>query len=92
MRIGVHFSDFFNVSPEDLDKYGAFNISLISDMPLFIDPFLLFSSNKPEYQALHKQILTYLSFLKEIASVVPLILSGSNNALYNPWKDACILP
>ena len=67
MRIGVHFSDFFNVSPEDLDKYGAFNISLISDMPLFIDPFLLFSSNKPEYQALHKQILTYLSFLKERA-------------------------
>lgn len=67
MRIGVHFSDFFNVSPEDLEKYGAFNISLISDMPLFIDPFLLFSSNKQEYQALHKQILTYLSFLKEKA-------------------------
>ena len=67
MRIGVHFSDFFNVSPEELEKYGAFNISLISDMPLFIDPFLLFSSNKPEYQALHKQILTYLSFLKERA-------------------------
>lgn len=67
MRIGVHFSDFFNVSPEELEKYGAFNISLISDMPLFIDPFLLFSSNKSEYQALHKQILTYLSFLKERA-------------------------
>lgn len=67
MRISVHFSDFFNVSPEDLEKYGAFNISLISDMPLFIDPFLLFSSSKPEYQALHKQILTYLSFLKERA-------------------------
>ncbi|MBQ6286750.1 MAG: hypothetical protein IJK73_03725 [Bacteroidales bacterium] len=67
MRISVHFSDFFNVSPEELEKYGAFNISLISDMPLFIDPFLLFSSNKSEYQALHKQILTYLSFLKERA-------------------------
>lgn len=67
MRIGVHFSDCFNVSPEELEKYGAFNISLISDMPLFIDPFLLFSSNKSEYQALHKQILTYLSFLKERA-------------------------
>lgn len=67
MRISVHFSDFFNVSPEILEKYGAFNISLISDMPLFIDPFLLFSSNKQEYQALHKQILTYLSFLKEKA-------------------------
>lgn len=67
MRIGVHFSDFFYVSPQDIEEYGAFNISLISDMPLFIDPFLLFSSNKPEYQALHKQILMYLSFLKERA-------------------------
>lgn len=67
MRIGVHFSDFFNVSPEVLDAYGAFNISLISDMPLFIDPFLLFSSDKPQYQQLHKQILRYLSFLKRKA-------------------------
>lgn len=64
MKIGVHFSDIFNVSRDALENYGAFNISLIADMPLFIDPFLLFSSEKPEYQALHKQILDYLSFLK----------------------------
>ena len=64
MKIGVHFSDIFNVSRDALENYGAFNISLIADMPLFIDPFLLFSSDKPEYQALHKQILDYLSFLK----------------------------
>lgn len=67
MRIGVHFSDFFNVAPQSLEDYGAFNISLISDMPLFIDPFLLFSSKKSEYRALHKQILNYLTFLKERA-------------------------
>lgn len=67
MRIGVHFSDFFNVSRDALEEYGAFNISLISDMPLFIDPFLLFSSEKPEYKALHQQILKYLTFLKEKA-------------------------
>ena len=64
MKIGVHFSDIFNVSRDALENYGAFNISLIADMPLFIDPFLLFSSEKPEYQALHRQILDYLSFLK----------------------------
>lgn len=67
MRIGVHFTDVFNVSRDDLERYGAFNVSLIADMPLFIDPFLLFSSEKKEYQDLHKQILDYLSFLKKKA-------------------------
>lgn len=61
----IYFSDFFDVSPEVLDNYGAFNISLINDLPLFIDPFLLFGSKKPEYQELHESILEYLSFLKK---------------------------
>jgi len=37
----LYFSDFFEVSPEVIEKYGAFNPSLINDLPLFIDPFLL---------------------------------------------------
>lgn len=61
----IYFSDFFKVSPEVLNNYGAFNISLINDLPLFIDPFLLFGSKKPEYQELHESILEYLSFLKK---------------------------
>lgn len=60
----IYFSDFFNVSSDNLDEYGAFNVSLINDLPLFIDPFLLFGSKKPEYQTLHEEILTYLTFLK----------------------------
>ncbi|RDC66313.1 hypothetical protein [Adhaeribacter pallidiroseus] len=60
----IYFSDFFNVSPETLDEYGAFNVSLINDLPLFIDPFLLFGSKKLEYQELHQKILDYLTFLK----------------------------
>lgn len=60
----VYFSDFFNISLGDLEEYGAFNVSLINDLPLFIDPFLLFGSNKPEYQKLHEEILDYLTFLK----------------------------
>jgi len=60
----IYFSDFFNVSPESLEKYGAFNLSLINDLPLFIDPFLLFGSKKSEYQVLHNDILKYLAFLK----------------------------
>ena len=30
----THFSDFFAVSTQDLEKAGAFNISLINDLPL----------------------------------------------------------
>ena len=64
----VYFSDFFQVSEELIEDYGAFNISLINDLPLFIDPFLLFGSSKPEYQRLHEEILNYLVFLKEKAA------------------------
>lgn len=61
----IYFSDFFDVDPEVIEKYGAFNVSLINDLPLFIDPFLLFGSTEPEYQKLHQSILRYLTFLKE---------------------------
>jgi hypothetical protein len=64
----VYFSDFFNISEETLQKFGAFNISLINDLPLFIDPFLLFGGEKVEYQKLHDEIINYLVFLKEKAA------------------------
>lgn len=64
-NIKLFFSDYFQVDPKILEKYGAFNISLLSDLPLFIDPFLLFNSENPEYKQLHGEIIKYLSFLKE---------------------------
>jgi hypothetical protein len=64
----VYFSDFFQVSEELIENYGAFNISLINDLPLFIDPFLLFGSEKDEYQKLHEEIIDYLVFLKNKAA------------------------
>lgn len=67
----LYFTEFFSVSEEDLDAYGAFNISLWTDLPLFIDPFLLFGSEKPEYIALHEAILKYLTFLKAKAENGP---------------------
>ena len=45
-KLRIYFSDFFNVSPEKIKEYGAFNISLINDLPLFIDQFLLFNNEK----------------------------------------------
>jgi hypothetical protein len=64
----LHFSQHFNVPSELLESYGAFDISVISDLPLFIDPFLLFNSNKSEYQELHESILTYLRFFRDKAT------------------------
>ena len=61
----LYFTDVFGVSEEALDEHGAFNVSLITDLPLFIDPFLLFNSENPEYQRLHDQIIRYLRFLKD---------------------------
>jgi hypothetical protein len=63
----IYFSDFFDVDETILEIYGAFNISLINDLPLFVDPFLLFGSKKEEYQNLHQSIIKYLTFLKEKA-------------------------
>lgn len=50
-----------------VDDFGAFNISLINDLPLFIDPFLLFHSKKPDYNKLHEAIIEYLVFLRKQA-------------------------
>ena len=61
----IYFSDFFGVSPQLLERYGAFNISLLADLPLFVDPFLLFNSKKRVYRDLHRRIVDYLRFLKE---------------------------
>lgn len=65
--MNIYFSDYFSVSKETLDEYGAFNISLINDLPVFIDPFLLFNSHKDEYKTLHDKIIQYISFLRDVS-------------------------
>jgi len=40
------FNEYFEVTADQGDEYGAFNISIINYLPLFIAPFLLFNSNK----------------------------------------------
>jgi len=61
----LYFSDFFEVSPSTIEEYGAFDISLVSDLPLFVDPFLLFNSEKEDYKNLHGEIIRYLRFLRD---------------------------
>ena len=77
----IYFTDYFGVSPADLDAYGAFNISLINDLPVFVDPFLLFNSEKDEYKALHAQIVKYVRFLRDMAAE-PGIRKGLLKAWY----------
>ena len=66
-KVKIYFSDFFGVPPATLKEYGTFDISLVSDLPLFIDPFLLFGSKRPDYQELHEEIIAYLVFLRDKA-------------------------
>ncbi len=58
------FTSIFDVTEEKLKDYGAVNISLLNDIPLFIDPFLLFSSEKEDYKYIHKEMLEYLIYVK----------------------------
>jgi len=66
----VFFSDIFAIDPTVLKEYGALDISVVNDLPLFIDPFLLFGSDKKEYQQLHQHILEYVSFLRSKSNSV----------------------
>ena len=64
-QIQVYFSDFFSVDRATVEVYGAFDVSLVADLPLFVDPFLIFNSSKSKYQELHRDIIHYLTFLRD---------------------------
>ncbi len=61
------FSDYFELAAGELETYGALDICVEADLPLFIDPFLLFASERPEYKELHRKIVDHLIGLKELA-------------------------
>jgi hypothetical protein len=63
----VYFTEVFDVPDEVLAEYGAFDIALVNDLPLFVDPFLLFDSEDEKYRALHTSIVKYLCFLRDRA-------------------------
>lgn len=54
----MFFSDYFDVDRSALDLDGALEVNLVTDLPLFVDPFLLFNSNKKPYQELHERVMT----------------------------------
>ena len=81
--IGVYFSDYFDVDEDIIDAYGAVNISLINDLPLFIDPFLLFNSDEEEYQKIHCEMISYLLFLQKKAEEYPQLTAGMKKAWFS---------
>lgn len=78
--MATYFNEYFGVTRDTVDDYGAFNVSIINDLPLFIDPFLLFQSAKPAYKALHAEILTYIKFLRD-----QVIAGRINKDLIDAW-------
>ena len=68
----IYFSDFFEIDPAELEERDAFDVSLINDLPLFVDPFLPFNSSESELQYLHSEKIRYMRFLKELALSGPV--------------------
>lgn len=88
----IYFSDVFGVAPEILDQYGAFNIALVNDLPLFIDPFLLFDSQGEKYRTLHDEIIKYLVFLRDRAQADELTEGAiSQWVLFREVKQCCLI-
>lgn len=61
----VFFSEYFWINSDDNNQHDFFDIVLDMDLPIFIDPFLIFCSDKKEYQELYSHIINYLKFLTE---------------------------
>lgn len=82
-KINVYFSDYFSIDKDLVDRYGAVNISLVNDLPLFIDPFLLFNSEDPAYQKIHAEMIRYLLFLQKKSTQYPNLTPGMRDAWFS---------
>lgn len=80
MGIKLVFSEYFEIEESVLTEYGALNMCLDADLPLFIDPFLLFASDKEEYQHEHQKIVEHLVYLRDVA------IEHGTNANVNLFK------
>lgn len=78
----IYFSDVFSIAPEIIEEHGAFNVALVNDLPLFVDPFLLYDSENPVYRELHNGIIKYLCFLRDRAVAGELTQGSMMQWLY----------
>ncbi len=82
MGVNVYFSDFFNIDKQIVEDYGAINISLINDMPLFVDPFLLFNSDNREFRKIHDEMIEYLVYLQAVSKAEETLSNGNRHTLF----------
>jgi hypothetical protein len=78
--MATFFNEYFEVPEDALQEFGAFNVSLVNDLPLFIDPFLLFHSENDEYQQLHEEMIRYVRFLRDRS-----VEASVNDDLLKAW-------
>ena len=64
----MFFSEYYGIKSSVVENYGAIDISFVCDIPLFIDPMLIFNSPKEEYKVLHEEIIKYFRFLYQKAT------------------------
>ena len=80
------FSEEFEIESNIIEEYGAVDISLVCDIPLFIDPLLIFNSSKDKYKELHNEIIRYFHFLARKAEKE---LSESEIKTWFTFKEVC---
>ena len=64
----MFFSEYYGIESSVVENYGAVDISFVCDIPLFIDPMLIFNSEKEEYKVLHEEIIKYFHFFYQKAN------------------------
>lgn len=82
----MFFSEKFQVDGELIRAYGAVDISLVCDIPLFVDPMLIFNSEKEPYKKLHEDIIHYFHFLYTKAK------QGLNKKEISAWFNFSEVP
>lgn len=82
----MFFSEKFQVDSELIRAYGAVDISLVCDIPLFVDPMLIFNSEKEPYKKLHEDIIHYFHFLYTKAK------QGLNKKEISAWFNFSEVP
>ena len=80
--VKVYFSDFFGITEDIIEKYGAVNISLVNDIPLFIDPFLLYNNKDERLHKIHDEMISYLKFLQIQSEEFKELNPGMRKAWY----------
>lgn len=61
------FSDVFKISKQNIEDYGAIDLSLASDTPLYIDPLLIYNNDDVNIRNQYQNIVKYLLFLNKQA-------------------------